>query len=349
MNDSVFIRIFSYRERCNICPLENFIIEILAFCLEYDIIFRHDFFNTIFPKQISDDNFKIKTQSEYEGYGRPDIEVTFDNTIVLFECKVESKERENQLSNYTKLLVNLKSNFLYKHVFFLTKYFEYKEQSENQVELHLIRWFSICNIIGDQHLDITREFKKFLKENNMEKVKNFNLHDLIAMKSITESMTKMDELLEQFKPEFAKQFGGYSKDSSRSTGLSEGIYTNYSTLNYDKKEYWISIGFFWWQWDPKTDLPDVPEVGISIEIPFKKFEHSELIKILNKELLNTTDWKYVLDTSNYYYYSTIPLTDFITMRDDNIPAIKKVLQERLNYLYELREKYPQLLKKEGSL
>src|SRR5665647_330392 len=99
---------------------------------------------------------------------------------------------------------------------------------------------------------VTLQLKAFLKEQNMEKVKNFTIQDLLAMKTISETITKMDELLEQFKPDFEKKFGGYSNQASRSTRLPNNCYINYVTLNYQKTEYWLLIGF---DWDYDDEIP----------------------------------------------------------------------------------------------
>ena len=85
----------------------------------------------------------------------------------------------------------------------MTKYFEHKELTDTTIKLHLIRWFAVYELIDDTHSQITNQLKTFLKDQGMEKIKNFTIQDLLAMKTIPETMTKMDELLEQFKPELS--------------------------------------------------------------------------------------------------------------------------------------------------
>ena len=281
MTDSIFTRIFSYRQRENISPLENFLTEIFSFCLENDTIFRNDFFIKLLSIKLDKGDFKISTQEEYEKFGRPDIEITFNKTVILFECKVEASERQNQLNDYASILTDKKTNFSDLHVIFLTKYFEHKEFNNSKVQLHLIRWFEVYELINKTHNGLTQQLKSFLKEQNMEKVKNFTIQDLLAMKTIPETITKMDELLEQFKPAFQKIFGGYSKESSRSTRLPSGCYINYVTLKYQNIEYSLLIGFDW------NYEEEIPYLGLMIEIPKKKFEGSDLIEILNIELVYT--------------------------------------------------------------
>lgn len=341
LSESVFSKVFSYRQRDNHSPLENFLTEIFSFCIEADFNFRKDFFTKILNVTFEKTDINISTQEDYLIYGRPDIEITYDTTAILIECKVEANERKNQLKDYASILTELKTNFSQLHVVFLTKYFEHKEIADNRVQLHLIRWFEVYELISENHNQITQQLKSFLKEQNMEKVKNFTIQDLLAMKTITETITKMDELLEQFKPEFGKIFGGYSKDSSRSTRLPNKCYINYVTLKYKAIEYYLLIGFFWW-WDNDVEIPCL---GLAIELPRKKFESSDLIDILDKELVQRKKWEFENWESISYFTIMKPISDFITQNDDNIPSMKKYIASNLQTLVDVKMKYPMVLTK----
>ncbi len=338
---SVFTKVFSYRQRDNHSPLENFLTEIFSFCLETDQGFRKDFFGGVLKMKLDLTVFNISTQEEYINYGRPDIEITCGGAAILFECKIEANERNNQLKDYASILTEQKSKFAERHIVFLTKYFEHKEIIDSRVKLHLIRWFEVYELINENHSEITRQLKSFLKEQNMEKVKNFTIQDLLAMKIIPETLTKMDELLEQFKPEFEKKFGGYSKNSSRSTRLPMRCYINYVTLHYQKNAYSLFIGFFWW-WGEEIEIP---YVGLALQIPKKKFESSDLIDILDKELIVRKKWDFEEDESDIYYYAVKPITEFITEQEDNLPSMKKYIEGNLKILAEVKIKYPKLLRK----
>lgn len=340
MAESVFSNVFSFRQRENHTPLENYLTEIFAFCLADDEAFRQDFFKIIPSVQYKNHEFNVSTQKNYDDYGRPDIEINFADTSILIECKVEAVERKNQLDDYASILKTLKPTEHSKHIIYLTKYFEHKEITVTNINLHLIRWFAIYDLIDNSHSQITNQLKTFLKDQGMEKIKNFTIQDMLALKIIPETMTKMDELLEQFKSECDSQFGGFSKDSSRSTRLPYSIYINYVELSFEKSIYHLLLGFFWW-WDEV----EVPVIGISLEIPVKKFENSEFLKILDKELIDKYDWDFEDDHRSYYYSSFKPITDFITADDDNLPSMKTFLQSQLNVLYDIRKKYPKLFKK----
>jgi hypothetical protein len=173
----------------------------------------------------------------------------------------------------------------------------------------------------------------------MEKIKNFTVQDLLAMKTIPTTISKMDELLEQFKPVFEKNFGGFSKDASRSTRLINSSYINYVTLNFQKKPYWLLVGFFWY------DDIEIPYIGLSIEIPQKTLDNVGFTNILDKELIDKRDWEYEDFGGIHYYNSIRPITEFITHQDDNIPNMKKYVESNLKNLLAIREKYPNFFKK----
>lgn len=339
ITESVFTKVFSYRQRENHSPLENFLTEIFSFCIKDDDKFREDFFFTKVLKVKHDNtDFNISTQAIYPNYGRPDIEVTYNNTAILFECKVEASERKNQLEDYASILTEEKTKFSDKHIVFLTKYFEQKDITDSRVKLHLIRWREVYELINDNHNQITQQLKLFLKEKDMENVKNFNIQDLLAMKTIITTQTKMDELLEQLKPEVWKKLGGY-KNSPRSSQLQYDIYIDRFALKFNEKQYLLFVGFFWWD---KDDIKD-PSIGLSFQISHEQFENSSLIKILKKELENKNHWKFNnTDTTDIYISTYKPITDFIAGKDDNIPAMRRFIQEKLNTLYDIKGKYPDL-------
>ncbi|MFM2337270.1 MAG: hypothetical protein RL115_463, partial [Bacteroidota bacterium] len=107
MTESVFSKIYSYRERENKDSKENFLIEIFAHCLLADKKLFSDFLDLL--ELQADKEASIKTQSTYE-FGRPDIEINLPstNTCILVECKIEHFERANQLEDYKKILAGKK-------------------------------------------------------------------------------------------------------------------------------------------------------------------------------------------------------------------------------------------------
>ena len=160
MKDSIFSRVFSYRQHENHSPLENYLTEIFAYCLEFDMKFRVDFVTKLLEIADVEREITISTQEVYHGYGRPDIQITYGKTIILIECKVESSERENQLNDYALILNQVKQDYLDRRIVFLTKYFEVKELASEDVNLHLVRWFQIHDLIDDYNSQVTLQFRR---------------------------------------------------------------------------------------------------------------------------------------------------------------------------------------------
>jgi hypothetical protein len=337
MAESVFSRIYSYREKEGKNQLENYLTEILTYSLQSDSKFFGDFLMLLKIEKCGDD-VCINSQMQYDLFGRPDIEIFLGNTAILVECKVEAKEGRSQLDNYSKILCSEKSKYSNKYLVYLTKYYEWQELKNNpEVELITIRWFNVYNLINDNNNQITKEFKIFLKEKGMEAVKNFTVQDILAMKTIPETISKMDEVLDQFKPIFEKKFGGYSKDSSRSTHLAGSTYHNYVTLNYKGFEYWLLIGFFW-----AGEESEFPDVGLSFELPAKKIQGTEIFKIFDEELIIKNGWTKD-DEGTYVYYSSLKsLSELMRNDDDDFVGTKKFIEEQLNTLSVIQQGFPEL-------
>jgi hypothetical protein len=272
---------------------------------------------------------EISTQENYEDFGRPDIEISFEDTCIFIESKVESKGNEDQLNNYASILLSKKIQSD-KRIVYLTKYFESKKLNVEDVYLKLIRWYEVYEIINENHKDVTKQLKSFLKEQEMENVNNFSIQDIQAMKTIPETIGKMEEIIEQLRPDFEKNFGGFSREKTLYY-----CYDGYSTLKYDSKYYYLTVGFTWWKEDG-----DIPLFGLWIRIKKKHFENSELASILKKELVDRYGWK--LDELSPYMMK--PITDFMDKEDDCIPAMKKFIGQHLKTLLEIRKIYPELLK-----
>lgn len=331
MKESVFSKVFAYRQRENHSPLENFLTEIFAFCIEEDIKFRVDFFKLVISNYKEQD-ITISTQESYDNYGRPDIEINFEDTCIIIECKVEASERFNQLNDYADILVKRKKQAK-KIVVFITKYFESKELLIDNVELKLLRWNEIYKIINENNDSITKQLKIFLQEQDMDNVKNFSIQDILTMKTIPETLSKMDELLEQFKPIFEKHFGSFARENDPR----KYYYDRYATFKYKSNPYYLAVGFWWSE-------TEIPQFGLWFNIPKKKFENTDLITILTKELVDNNEW--LLDDEELATYLMLmrPISAFMDKNEDCIPAMKKYVEQNLIPIFDIKDKYPLLLR-----
>lgn len=172
MTESIFSKIYSYREQKEKDSKENYLIEIFAYCLNTDIKLRENFLALLGLKD--EEHIIIKTQTPYE-FGRPDIEINIPSTktCILIECKIEHYERPNQLSDYKKILEN--KDVLKRHLVYLTKYYDCRENHNKKIEFHPLKWLDIFNLIGNTNSILSQELKNFLKIEKYGRNKKFYL------------------------------------------------------------------------------------------------------------------------------------------------------------------------------
>jgi hypothetical protein len=323
MSVSLFRRLYSYRERPEKNSKENFLIEAFSFCLEQDQKFYRSFLNLVGVgfEEIAE----ITTQSVYDE-GRPDIELNLKgaNVCMLVECKIEHTERDNQLEDYGKIL--LKKEAVFKHLVYLTKYYDYKEIENKKYHFHQIRWVDIFDIIDDKNETITLQFKQYLKEEGMSESNNFNYHELALLNSITSLISKMNEVLDNIKPYFEKNVAKLSKDSARSTRLEEGRYINTQYFNIEGvMSYAYNVGFF--------DFAHDPLVAIAVYLPDnEKTKNFIRLKKLCEKTLSSKVWHIQPYQGGATFWHSKSLASFIVEEDDQIPAMINFLKKGVDDL-----------------
>lgn len=328
---AIFSRIYSYRQRPDRNSLENYLTEIFAYCLEKDATF---FRNTLEYWGISygGQPYSVKTQVTDPELGRPDIEISFDDTDILIESKIEHRERPHQLRDYLDILKRRKAK--HKHLLYLTKYREYKSINQKGITYHHHCWYEVAEQIRDDHAHpITLELKHFLKDKDMAESKNFNYQDLAALKTISATINKMDAVLNGVGEYFAKHFGKWSKDSSRSTSLQKNSYQNFKEfIDSDGYKYWIHIGFMWW-WE---EIYLGAYIYLSANESNKHKKYAEVFKG-NFENLEVDEW----DNGSELFLTT-KLTDYFDEDGDQIPEMIKYLKELIDTLAKVKAENPQM-------
>ena len=325
--ESIFSKIYSYRERENKNSKENFLTEIFAHCLSIDSIFLKSFLQKLGLD--FENEFSIKTQSLYDDYGRPDIEINLckSKICVLVECKIEHSERSNQLEDYKKILLEKKVS--QRHLVFLTKYYEYRENENDKIRFSLIRWSDIYSLIDERNNQVTQELKLFLKNENMAETKNFNYNDIVSLLNITETLSKMDEVIDSIKDYFEKQIGALSKKSSRSTRLNDSWYVAFHEVGKPQFKFSIDVGFMWWYADVY--------VGVRIWIPkSEKYAETEKIKAFFDEKLND-EWLLEDFSKAYTFTGSKRVTEFVISEEEQLPKMREFLKTKINELVDLKK------------
>lgn len=331
MRESVFSKIYSYRERENKNCKENFFTEIFAHCLLIDNNLLNNFLKLLNIETTGE--VEIKTQTIYE-FGRPDIEINIQSKdiCILIECKIEHFERLNQLEDYSKILELKKAKN--KHLVYLTKYYDFRESENKKVNLHLIKWFDIYQIIEIDNDSITKEFKNLIKDENMSESKNFNYTDLTVMKSISGTIRKMDEVLDGLKTYYEEKIGFLSKDSARSTRLTEERYCNWQVFqNAGDYRFDIEFGFNWW----------FEEIYITTRVCIhtqEKYKNTTKYNNVFKRTLK--EWN-VEEIKNFIIYeNSSPIAQFIIDEDEQIPAMVNFLKSNVDKLLSIKKIEPEI-------
>jgi hypothetical protein len=333
MTESIFSKIYSYRERENKNSKENFIIEIFAHCLQSDNKLLTDFLEYLDIKK--DDETYIKTQSIYE-FGRPDIEINIPSTktCILIECKIEHFERPNQLEDYKKILES--KNNTKRHLVYLTKYYDFRENNNKKIDLQLLKWFDIFQIIDEENTALSQELKSFIKDENMSESKNFTYTDLTVLKNITGTIRKMDEVLDGIKEYYESKIGTLSKESARSTRLKDEWYSTYQGFGHQSSHFFsISFGFIWW--DDEIWLGS--RVYISTAEKYKKTDN--YLKLFKRVLKNweVEEFDNCVTIGDYK-----PIAQFIIDEEEQIPAMVDFLKQGVDKLETLKKVDPKIFK-----
>jgi len=326
MTESFFSKIYSYRERENKNSKENFFIEILVYCLNTDKVFLNDFLDFFGIR--TEAKVTIKSQPIYE-FGRPDIEINIAsiNVCILVECKIEHFERTNQLEDYKKILLNKKNTK--RHLVYLTKYYDFRENHEKKINFHLLKWVDIFSLINQKNRDITKEFKSLIKDENMSESKNFTYNDLAAIKNITGTIRKMDEVLDGIKEYYESKIGVLSKDSARSTRLKDQWYSTFQSFSDPLSHHFsVSFGFNWW-WDNQIYI--ATRMYLSTADKYKKTDY--YLKLFKRGLKN---WEFEEFENCVTFTDYKPIAQFIIDESEQIPAMVAFLKQGVDKLESLK-------------
>lgn len=199
-------------------PLEDFTTELLVGVLESDeelrIKFLKDFLN------IDSDYCRINTQRPFILAGYPDciIDVLIEGhrEICFIENKVNSKEGENQLMRYSKVLSKYESDGFKTKLIYCTKNLEPKKYTAHNFKQ--ITWRDIADFFSqNSNSSIANLFIKYLNENNMSEDMTIYSKDLITMENFSRVHNLIYQNIENVKLDFYTKFGKENINDHRHT------------------------------------------------------------------------------------------------------------------------------------
>jgi len=207
-----------FKKNINKTPLEDFTTELLVGVLESDeelrLKFLKDFLN------INSDYCRISTQRKLilEGYPNCiiDILIEGEREICFIENKVNSKEGDNQLAKYSKVLSKFKSDGFKTKLIYCTKNLEHKKHIEHNFKQ--VTWREIANFFNQNSTTlIANLFVKYLNENNMSEDMTIYSKDLITMENFSRVHNLIYQNIENVKLDFYSKFGKENINDHRHT------------------------------------------------------------------------------------------------------------------------------------
>lgn len=210
MSSSFFQRLYKRREMDR-NQKEDFLTEIFAHCLSVDEGFRKDFLKKIEVEDPS--GFSCTTQSTCENM-RFDVLAETTHHRICMECKVHSREGQNQLSKYNDYLTRFsdKSKTL---LVYLTKHHESVRNPPTGMK-HL-RWHQIHAMAENSQHPLTVELTAYLKSERMDKSVSLNQADLNRFKDYRDMVSNMRDFVVEVKEELSC-FGKLKIDENERSG-----------------------------------------------------------------------------------------------------------------------------------
>lgn len=358
--ESLFLKLFRYRERVNRTPVEDFMTELLAYILSnhYNVLvsFLREL-NIIGPDSDISDVY-INTQyiirEGIESYGsRPDTIMKFrdkkqNQYLILIENKIDSQEGVGQLSKYISYLERQDRERTAKVLIYLTKNYENKKYineilklGDKGVKFIEIQWWQMYQVLKVyEEIEIIRETLKFMKERGLSMSRIFSTMDIDVLMNVNRIKEMIQEGLsgpveEKYNLVTGTKHSITSADSElRNTG-------RYIYMSNQKDWFWVGIGYWL-----EGDLIDKEYPDLKVIVGVKPY-HKEREKVIDafKEFsyCNKSWLAYGLEYNDKWagIWRKISLKDLL-VGDDHIGNIQQWFLEGLEDIEEFKDRYPQL-------
>lgn len=358
--ESLFLKLFRYRERKDRSPEEDFMTELLAYILKNhtEVLLSLLIEFNVIESNLDISNLYVDTQytikDKENGYGsRPDIIIKFkdynkNQYFILIENKIDSKEGTNQLSRYFSFLEEQSKNGKIATLIYLTKNYDSKEFNEdmlegpyNQVKFIQIRWWQLYQILKKyQEVEIIGETLKFMKERGLSMSRRFSIMDINALMSINRIKEMLLESLsgpveDKYNLVTGTKYSITSADSElRNTG-------RYIYMSNQKEWFWIGIGYWI---GGKLINEGYPDLRVIVGIKPYHEERENVINAFKEFSYSNKLWpNFGLEYEQNWggIWRKISLKEFVS-GDDHIEEIQQWFLEGLKDIEEFKNIYPQL-------
>lgn len=326
----IYNRLLTLYKKCrntDKTPLEDFTTEILVGILDGNAELLDKFVNNVL--KVDGYGFSIESQVKYTLENDInciiDMVVSNEENICFIENKIHSGEGKRQLERYTKVLNEIHS-IQTKNIFlrYCTKNYDPKEITN--VNFLQYRWSDIYNFLEEYQGEMVDEYLEFLRGEGMASAGAFNYEDLIVMKNLTSTITKMDECLDNTKDILMKEFGKpYERDYERLKEIIKNEeYTMWSNDIVAGEKSYISLGFTISDGGDSSMITPFLHVDFCIYKENTKYEKvKEHLEELEKEFTENYS-----DNDKVLLSYEKPLVDFLSL-ENQVDNITKWFGERI--------------------
>lgn len=349
----IFKILFKLKLRNSNQPLEDYLTEIFAYCLNNDEILTNEFLAYFGIVETELENINVSTQielnalAEHKTDSRPDMAIFSETAVIFFENKVNAKEGVDQLSYYAEHLDKLLTEN--KKLVYITRDFDKKNANAilkkcktlTEKDFVHVRWYNVFTFFKKYNKNlIISELLKFMKQNNLSMNNQFTPIDILTLTNFSNVRKIMDEtLFGDVSGNFKKVNGKIAQASTCMTQLkSHDRYVYYATHN---SRVTVLLGY----WMNSKNEKEYPEIGIQVEISPNAKRNIEIREIFKKvidefdgwdaySLSNITEWSAVFKKQSLQH---------IISNNDHIKIIKDYFIAIIQDLENIFRKYPMLM------
>lgn len=210
MEQHLFSKLFH-----NTYDLEDFTTEILAGVLRSDQALLDSFVNKVLG--IEGSHFVVDTQSTYQNLT---VDMVFSNEESL--CFLENtaqpvvEEQLSQLEKCEAVLLGEQEEYSQVYLRYCSKY--YDTQPITDINFVQFRWADVCAFLESSPKNpLVNAFLDFIEENNMKGITELSTDDLVAISTLSDTITKMDDCLDSVAAEFTMLFGYPTRGAPKET------------------------------------------------------------------------------------------------------------------------------------
>ena len=238
--ESLFTKLFRYRERENRSPEEDFMTELIAYMFQNHRSILMSFLEECGITQAGVESVTVSTQYVLNNSeSRPDIAIKLTDgsgkqLIIFVENKIHAAEGPNQLQRYFSYLSEKRQdNMCSCYLIYITKNYDSKEnldflsKNRNEVSFIQLRWWQVFQILKPhEDIEMIEEILKFMKERGLSMSRNFTSYDISTLMNMNRVREMVQESLSGKVEEMFNKISGikYSMPSAESQLRATGRY-----------------------------------------------------------------------------------------------------------------------------